>query len=396
MISLPYDSCFGCYGCKNICPKDAISLIPDKFGFKHPNINNTKCIECHLCEKVCTSINPLELQTPKEILAAVTKNSDELKTVASGGICTIISKKIIDEGGSVYGCSQKNYMDICHIRINRTDDLDLLKKSKYVYSEIRNSYTQVKEDLKSGKKVLFVGTPCQVSGLLGFLRKPFENLYTIDLVCHGVPSQQMLRDHIDSLKITDKINKKNLRVEFRWKSRYGIRYGIRFGRGNGQFYERHEIIDPYMAAFHDGISYRENCYSCPFAKSKRIGDITAADFWGIGKLIKSEFVDINGVSLVLLNTNKGEKLFNTVSDKVITEVHTIEEAKLNNLNLSQPAPRLPMRDKFLEIYSKKGIAEAARATLPGYRRNINPIYRFLRSLPFSKKIYISLKNFFNK
>lgn len=391
MIHLPYDTCFGCYGCENACPKQAINMEPDKYGYKHPLIDPQKCVECHLCEKVCTSLNHLELKKPRKVLAAATKDSNELTTVASGGLCTELSRLILTDGGVVYGCCEKNYTDIHHVRVDNVAGLDMLKKSKYVFSDIGQTFSMAKKDLMDGKKVLFIGTPCQISGLLGYLRKPYGNLYTVDLVCHGVPSQQMLQDHINSLPVTSKIDKNKIKVDFRWKSRYGIRYGIRFGIGGGKTYECHESVDPYMAAFHYGISYRENCFSCPFATDKRIGDITAADFWGIGKSVPSKFIDVNGVSMVILNSEKGETLFNRISHLFDVEEHTMEEAKLNNSNLSHPSIRLPLRDEFLRIYTEKGIRQAAHACLPTYRKNTNPIYRALISIPGLTKAYAIIK-----
>lgn len=167
----------------------------------------------------------------QKIFAAVERDKTEHKTVASGGLCTIISKEILKSGGVVYGCSEENYRNIRHIRIDDVSAIDLLKKSKYVFSDIYDSYTEIRKDLTDGKRVLFIGTPCQVSGLYGFLRKEYGHLYTIDLVCHGVPSQKMLIQHIESIPKLGKIEKSKGFVDFRWKTRYGIRFGIRFGIG---------------------------------------------------------------------------------------------------------------------------------------------------------------------
>lgn len=391
MINLPFETCFGCYGCQNICPKDAISLLPDKYGYKHPIINHLKCIECHLCEKICTSLHPLKLNTPQKILAAISKNEEDYKTTASGGFCTVLSYNIIKNGGVVYGSAEEDYTCIHHIRVSKISDLARLKKSKYVHSDVGLIYKDIKNELLKGVKVLFIGTPCQVSGLLGYLGKAYENLLTIDLVCHGVPSQQMLISHINSLKAIPKKVKKGGIVDFRWKTSNRIHSGIRFCKDGEILYKREDFEDAYMAAFTYGISCRDNCYTCPFAKSDRIGDITAADFWGIGEEIASEFKDINGVSLVMLNSNKGQEAFKEVEERFFIEIHSLEEAKARNKNLKHPSPKPPKRDLFLKLYEEEGMHFASKECIPLYRRNCNLIYRFLKSIPGLKSAYILTK-----
>lgn len=264
---------------------------------------------------------------------------------------------------------------------------------------MNDAMKSVKKDLIDGRKVLFIGTPCQISGLYGYLHKNYDNLTTIDLVCHGVPSQQMLRDQIEMYRKSDIQDFENGFVQFRWKTRYGIRYGIRFGIRENLIKEELSDQNAYMSAFLSGISYRENCYSCPFATSERVSDITAADFWGLGnktwaadKMIPSRFIDDNGVSLVIINTIKGKAMFEAVENRFELEEHTIEEATLNNCNLSHPSPCLPTRQKFLHTYVTKGIRAAAKASIPNYRRNTNPILRAIKSSKAARSIYRALKN----
>lgn len=399
MITLPYDDCFGCGGCYNICPKQAITMTPDKYGYVHPVIDEQKCIECHMCENVCTVHHPQPLHQPINVWAAVAKKNDLFQTVASGGLCSVMTEYFLSGGGVVYGCGELNYRDIRHIRIDKLEDAGLLKNSKYVHSDMNDAMKSVKKDLIDGRKVLFIGTPCQISGLYGYLHKNYDNLTTIDLVCHGVPSQQMLRDQIEMYRKSDIQDFENGFVQFRWKTRYGIRFGIRFGIRENLIKEELSDQNAYMSAFLSGISYRENCYSCPFATSERVSDITAADFWGLGnktwaadKMIPSRFIDDNGVSLVIINTIKGKAMFEAVENRFELEEHTIEEATLNNCNLSHPSPCLPTRQKFLHTYVTKGIRAAAKASIPNYRRNTNPILRAIKSSKAARSIYRALKN----
>ena len=228
MINLPHEKCYGCQGCRNICPKDAISMQEDEYGYKYPLVDYDKCIKCGLCLKVCPELNSYTLNSPQKVLAVVAKDKEIVKTTASGGFATLLSEKIIDEGGVVYGCSETNFETIGHIRVDNQKDLCKLKNSKYVHSDIRLTYREAKKDLDIGRKVLFTGTPCQISGLLGFLRKQYDNLITMDLVCHGVPPMKMLKEQVLSYPEIQNVPHEDIFVKFRWKtySRSGCPLGV--------------------------------------------------------------------------------------------------------------------------------------------------------------------------
>ena len=385
MINLPHNLCYGCSGCLNICPKDAITMKEDEFGYRFPTIDLDKCIDCSLCEKVCPELNTYELSEPKSVLAAVCKDTYDHKTSASGGFATVLSRYIIEQGGVVYGCSEKNYKNIRHIRVDRIEDVDLLKRSKYVHSSIEHTYREALSDLKNGRQVLFVGTPCQISGLKGFLRKSYENLITVDVVCHGVPNMRMLAYDVENNPNFKGVDPDKVFVDFRWKSRYGIRYGIRFGIDGEVVSECVQPYDAYMYAFNQGISYRENCHRCPYAKKERIGDITVADFWGIKEIEDSKFKNSTGVSLLLINTKKGQEIFKQVADRFETELRTFEEAARRNANLSHPSNRPSNKDEFLQLWNRVGLHEALIKCDPSYKRAQNPIVKFC-STPFIKKL----------
>ena len=184
----------------NVCPKDAITLVEqDPLGHIYPLIDSTKCIDCHLCEKTCPANHPKDLHTPIAAYAAVSRDYDDLMTSSSGGASSVMATAIIKQGGVVYGCVQENYRDIRHQRIHSLTDVHKLKGSKYVQSNINYIFKDVLADLKRGVPVLFSGTPCQIAGLRAYLRKDYENLYLVDLVCHGVPSQQLLQENVESM-----------------------------------------------------------------------------------------------------------------------------------------------------------------------------------------------------
>lgn len=239
------NKCTGCSACMNICNHNAIHMDESEpFGYIYPTINSEKCVECGLCAKICPVNTPIKLNEPIKAFSAVTRDHEDLMSSASGGASSVLSQVILKRGGIVYGCVQRNYKDIAHRRIDRYEDYPLTKGSKYVQSNIGYIYRDVKDDLRQGKEVLFTGTPCQIAGLKAFLRHDYENLYLIDLVCHGVPSQKLLREDVELLlKDYPKVDKNKIHVEFRHKKRgcqerfepdWGtfISYGV-FNNGGG-------------------------------------------------------------------------------------------------------------------------------------------------------------------
>lgn len=387
MINLSHEKCYGCCGCLNVCPKDAITMKEDKCGYKYPSVDSTKCIKCALCLKVCPELNSYSLRSPINVFAAVAKDASTLQTTASGGFSSILASHIISQGGVVYGCCEENFEDIGHIRVDNINDLNRIKNSKYVHSDIRLTYREAKNDLNSRRKVLFTGTPCQISGLLGFLRKSYDNLLTMDLVCHGVPPMKMLKEQVMSYPEIKNLSPKDIFVDFRWKEdirngcgniRFGLRTAIRSGDQLKVIRKENDIISPYMRCFQTGISLRENCLGCPYARKERISDLTAADFWGLGRDLPSDMLDLDGVSLILVSTEKGERAFAEIKESLEIQERTFDEAKLRNRCLSKPFERLIARDKFLEIYPQKGLIVAAKTTDSIHKFESNPIIQFAR------------------
>ena len=239
------EKCTACAACMNICAHNAITMEAySSLGYVYPVIDASKCVDCGLCAKTCPANNPIGLHKPLKAFAAISKNHDDLMTSASGGASSVLCQTILKRGGIVYGCVQRNYKDIAHRRISSYEDYTLMKGSKYVQSNIGYIYRDVKADLNNGKEVLFTGTPCQIAGLKAYLRKDYERLYLVDLVCHGVPSQKLLREDVESLlKDYPNADRSKICVEFRQKKRqrqkkfepsWGtfISYGV-FGDGGG-------------------------------------------------------------------------------------------------------------------------------------------------------------------
>lgn len=340
-------SCCGCNACAEICPKHCIKMYKDKNGFLYPKVDEKQCVNCGLCLKVCPCKTSLkEFQFPKEAFAVWTKDIEQHISSSSGGIASVLSRYIIEKGGVVYGCIAEGEI-VKHLRVDDICDIERLRGSKYVQSDIISIYSQVKSDLKNNKCVLFIGTPCQVAGLKNFIpSKSRENLYLVDLICHGVPSQQMFSDHIRSVMGNKKINK----ISFREKTDFILRL-----ESDKIIYKsdlwKDRYVDMYYNGFIDGLIYRDSCYKCQFARPERYSDMTIGDFWG---LKDTEFLPNehkNGVSVVLLNSDKGNSIFNAVKDLIIVYKRNVQEAIEGNTQLRHPSSYTKRARLFNILYS---------------------------------------------
>ena len=373
------EKCTGCAACMNVCAHNAISMAEQGVcGYIYPTIDQDKCIGCGLCVKICPVNTPVKFNAPLKAFAAISKDHDDLMTSASGGASSVLVNSILNKNGVVYGCVQRNYKHISHERINKIEDAHLLKGSKYVQSYIGYIYRDVKEDLKTGKTVLFTGTPCQIAGLKSYLKKDYDNLILVDLVCHGVPSQKLLEEDVEYLlRDYPNADKEKIRVEFRRKKRspgvfepdWGtfISYGVFNGGGAKTFAHKKKkqdfLIDNYITAFMAGTIFRENCYTCSYAQNQRGSDITIADFWG---LKKCAVPTTEGVSLLLPNTQKGLMAINEFKENFIICERPVDEAINGNGQLLHPSLRPKERDVFLSTYPNN-TSKAYKASLKNYK-----------------------------
>ena len=345
----PFEECYGCQACAQICPHGAIDMKPNEEGFLYPNINATKCIDCGLCQKVCPTQDEntslLFHLTPQYVEAAWNVNLSERLESTSGGVFFLLA--------NVYGADYKKDLSVYHRRIENIETLKRLRGSKYVQSDIGDVFIQVKSDLKAGKKVLFSGTPCQIAGLRLFLRKPFDNLYTIDLVCHGVPSLLLFKQHIAFLE--DKYKDSIIDFKFRAKKKSGwrsyVEYVFKKNKPTYTFLGK----DYYSHAFHLGYFNRESCYTCVFSKSKRVGDITLSDFWGA----ENHYKELNkarkwGFNCVMCNTPKGHDLFNSIKKKVRSKKYLVELAIQGDVRLRHAEERPRMRENAYKMLLENG------------------------------------------
>ena len=370
------EKCTGCFACYNICPKNAIEMKEDELGYIYPNINKKNCIDCKLCEKVCPTLNESEFKAPQKCYAAKVNDDEKLKKSTSGGIATALSEEIIRNNGIVYGAAYLDNCEVNHIRVTELEELDKLKGSKYVHSYVQNTYQLVKEDLLKNNEVLFIGTPCQIDGLRKYLMKEYENLYLVDLICHGVPSQKFLKEEVYRCANTLDID----RVNFRDKTFSDFTFSI--NKNKKDIYSQIWIKNPYFYAFMKSITYRENCYLCQYAKKERISDITIGDFWGLKEDSNFYKERKKGLSVILPITDKGLRLLNRVEKMIIVEERTIKEAIDGNDQLRTPAIKSKDRKKFISYYAdnKSFFKSYKKACKNNYYKQI------IKSNKFVKKI----------
>lgn len=287
------NKCTGCSLCANICPQTAITMKTDHFGFIYPSVDNNKCIDCKLCQKQCPiNMPPLDKLSITKAAVFVEGNKEYLMNASSGGAFGVLARYILEQGGTVFGCNMSPQYKVQHISISSINELKLLQGSKYVQSDINYSYRECKQELEKGKFVLFTGCPCQIAGLKNFLRKDYEKLLTIDLICHGVPNQKMFQSYINDLKQ----NKHIKEFRFRYKK----------SKTDSSIYEGFHSKDYFMSYFLWGKIYRPGCYKCRFAGNQRQGDFTIGDFWD-NDILKFNINTQNGASLIIFNTLKSYK-----------------------------------------------------------------------------------------
>jgi coenzyme F420-reducing hydrogenase beta subunit len=363
MVICPREECTGCAACYNVCSHQAISMVEGLNGHLFPEIDDDKCVSCKLCVKTCPNNNAPDLRTPLASYVATAIESKEALTSTSAGIASVLSRYIIESGGVVYGACGWDCQHVHHIRIASLDDIDKLKGSKYVQSAIEESFKQLKKDLEECLRVLFIGTPCQVAGLYGYLRKKYDNLYTVDIICHGVPSQKVLTDALhDYLPKTDL---SQVKVAFRKKEKGKSLYGLFVNHNDGRkLYRSVFPNNEYIVGFLYGLFYRESCYQCHYAHPERVSDITIGDYWDREKKIVLKNSG-DGLSMVIVNTPKGDALVEKCSSLIDKTTGDYSDFVRRNGQLHHPIKKNAFYESFLIEYPKDGFKKAAQRSLKG-------------------------------
>lgn len=385
-IKEPKDCC-GCNACAQRCPKHCIILTEDHEGFLYPKVNTELCIECGLCEKVCPVINQKPKKGPLEVYAAINPDEQIRKESSSGGIFTLLAEKIIQENGVVFGARFDENWEVRHDYTETIEGLAVFRSSKYVQSRIEDNYLKAEKFLKEKRKVLFSGTPCQIAGLKKFLRKEYDNLLTVDFICHGVPSTKVWRMYLDetcrnlikrgsSSNFIDEGRRSYIEaINFRHKILGWKRISF-FLKLNSAFIQSEKntegIFEPFsenafMKAFLSDTILRPSCYQCPCKSGKSTSDITIADYWNIQQVLP-EFDDDKGISLVLTNTSKGENIFSSCN--VIYKKTGYEESKGKNGGFHEKI-NIPLKREYffteinkLDINLSQLIIQVTRKSFP--------------------------------
>lgn len=377
------NKCCGCHGCMNICAKNAITMIVDEKGFKYPKIDNSKCINCNLCEKVCPIINKKDNINSPTAYAAYNKDEKIRLESSSGGIFSLVANYILENDGIIFGAAFNDDFQVSHIEVNNKDELYKLRTSKYVQSSINDTYKKAKEYLNKGTVVLFTGTPCQIEGLYAFLQKKYVNLYTQDIICHGVPSPKVWQKYMEYRKKQDKNDP--VRINFRQKDDGWNLYALLLQYNNSAYKTNHND-DLFMQAFLKNVCLRDSCYNCAFKDKHRKSDITLADFWGINN-IDETMNDDKGTSLVIINSDKGKELFNKIKDKIVSKKVDFEKSIQYNQSMYKSVDIPKTRESFFENLDNLEFDELVKKYTP--RRNfvkmiLGKVKRIIKSNIISK------------
>ncbi|EID84150.1 hydrogenase [Treponema sp. JC4] len=315
------DLCCGCAACFNACPKNAIEMKADETGFLYPVIDNSLCIDCKKCETVCPSLNPLERKDAEPHAYVGKHKNDQIREEStSGGIFTAIAEFVIKQGGVVFGATMDNNFVVHHKYVQSIEELAAFRNSKYVQSEIRNTYRQCREFLRSGKQVCYSGTPCQIHGLLKYLGKEYDNLITVDILCRSVPSPLIFSKYMEmQRKKFPTVNK----VVFRDKA-WGYAYPTMALYEDAKcLYRAGSEEDLWLRSFVPGLCDRENCKNCVYQKWPRSSDITIWDCFVINK-IERKFDDNHGTTSIMTWTRKGSCIIDSVRERAdIKEVNPL-------------------------------------------------------------------------
>lgn len=371
--------CSGCQACANICPKKAISMIADEKGFLRPVIDQEKCINCGLCKRTCPVLKNVKTESLKKVYACYNKNEEERINSSSGGIFILLAKSIIKKDGVVFGAYLDEDQKVRHSYAETEEELVKFMGSKYVQSDVNETYKKVKEFLLQDRYVLFTGTPCQIEGLKAYLQKDYEKLYTQDIICHGAPSPLVWEKYKKYRKEIDVDTP--IEISFRNKDEGWKLFNLKFSYKN-KAYKKNQHEDLFMKAFLKNTILRDSCYNCAFKKLDRISDITLADFWGIQN-VHPELDDNKGTSVLIVNSEKGKELFELIKEELVYTESNIEYVKQYNSSMIKSVNPDPNREKFFanlnEMTFDKLVAKYTYKK-PLYRRVLGKIKRIIKKI----------------
>lgn len=361
---LPQNQCTGCFACKAACPVNCISEAQTAEGFYYPQISLKSCINCKKCESVCPVLSKAACSdhhaAQPEAHGAYSLDPEIRQRSSSGGVFSELARHILAQNGVVYG-AELDRDELCrHVRISELNELGRLRGAKYLQSRLADCYSSVQRDLDSGKKVLFAGTPCQVAGILRYLKKPYTNLLTIDFVCHGVGSPKAFACYREELEKTKRSELTG--VSFRDKHSGWKNYSVALHYADGSLTHTVFGTDPYMKAYLSNLSLRSSCFDCAFKSLNRCSDLTLADYWGLDKL-HPQYDDDLGCSFVLLHSEAGQSLFSTVLPRLfVFDASTEALIRYNPACIRSVSPN-PFRAYFFSRLGKRSFSKLTTDSL---------------------------------
>lgn len=367
LVSKDKKECFGCGCCQEICPIKCIVMTKDKEGFSYPKINMEQCINCRKCITVCPYQNNLKLidkDFQQEVFAAVNRDEKILYESSSGGAFDAIIKSYCQRDDMVFGVSYDTNLQVMHQAARANVAGEKFRKSKYVQSEVGHTYSEAKKFLQEGKKVLYSGTPCQIEGLKAYLGKQYDNLLTVDVVCHGVPSQKIFDKYIHELE--KKYHDTILKVEFRHKEFKHRKWDSKLLKvifTSGKDIVLDYNTSEYLRGYANGLFFRPSCSICQFASNKRVSDLTIADFWGISSY-KEDLDEHKGTSLIIANSPKGKEIVAKMGNYMELYDIDYEKAIKHNARLRNPDKGHTKRAEFFENLDSESFYKNVNKLIP--------------------------------
>lgn len=359
------EKCCGCAACKAVCSRQVITMVPNAEGFLAPKIDEALCVKCGLCAKVCPVNHPDEPRlTNVSVFAARAKDDAVRLNSSSGGIFTLLARQILAKGGIVFGAAcdpETGYVH--HLGITDEEGIARLRGSKYVQSDVRGTYREVKDALKAGRAVLFSGTPCQIAGLRAYLNSStptnYSNLFLLDVVCHAAPSPLAWKKFLEKREAALAQGRGSARAEgpkfrrisFRRKNCGWKRFSLSLRFANDKEYLSDLRTDAFLRGFLSELYNRPSCHQCAVREGRSGSDITLADYWRVHETFP-EFDDDKGVSLVLVQTEKGRKLFKTIESQMQIALSTFADAVRTNPSIVKSAAANPKRERFFKLLAK--------------------------------------------
>lgn len=386
--------CCGCWACESICPKSCISMLEDEEGFRYPQVDKNVCIDCHLCEKVCPVINVQpEVKHGQHGYLLQLKDDAIRKESTSGGSFTAIASWVIQHGGVVYGAAFDG-MDnrVKHCAATTLAELGKFRNSKYVQSDIGDTYKDIKRNLQEGKWVAMSGTPCQIEGLVHYLRKPYDKLVLIDVVCYGIPSPGIFSDYLDYMQ--KKIGGHFKKVLFREKRLcYNYTSFSLYNENPKLDYHKGVESEPFMRSFFSDMNVRPSCYDCKFKKRYRVSDFTIWDCYDVKQFSKN--FDDAGTNRVLVHTEKGMRILDEIKDSVkLEEYKDLDYLIADEIAMVKSVPMSPKRSAFFLDYQNMEFDAFINKWFPTtWKVRLNS---FLRKTAFRLGVYNEAKRLIKK